>query len=160
MGWNMKDSESGFDQVDRQIVALLGEDGRAASNEIARKLDVSEGTVRNRIRRLADSGSLKIAAQVNPDILPDKALAILEIKVAVTKDLTKTAKRIASLPGVCSVYIVTGGMDIMAEVLVDAKFGLVDFIDKHLASVPGVVSTESHMVMKQYNKWPSGICSV
>ena len=151
----MKAIDQHFDRTDREIIALLHDDGRITNNEIARKLGVSEGTVRNRIKKLSDTGALKITGLINPDFLPDKQLVLLQIKVALSKDLKSIAEKISALPGVISVYIVTGRMDIAAEIFVDSKFGLIEFIGTHLASVEGVVSTETHMVMKHYNKWIS-----
>ena len=37
--------------IDISIVELLGEDGRMSNSEIARRLDVSEATVRQRLKR-------------------------------------------------------------------------------------------------------------
>lgn len=149
----MKATELSLDGTDLRIVAMLGGDGRCGNNEIARKLGVSEGTVRKRIKRLTDSGAIRVEALVNPDVLEDRHLALLEIKVAVSKELESVAEKIAALPGVVSVHIITGGMDIMAEVLVESKFGLIEFIGTHLASVNGIASTETHIVMKHYGKW-------
>ena len=149
----MKDIKENFDGTDRKIIAMLRDDGRMTNNEIARTLKISEGTVRNRIKKLTDDGAIRITGLVNPDFLPEKHLVLLEIKVAVSKDLTRIAEKISELPGVISVYIITGRMDIMAEVFVESKFGLIEFIGTHLASVDGIASTETHVIMKHYNKW-------
>ena len=149
----MKDMNEKFDETDRKIIAMLGDDGRMTNNEIARNLGISEGTVRNRIKRLTEEGAIRITGLVNPDFLPEKHLVLLEIKVAVSRDLKRIAGKISELPGVTSVYIITGRMDIMAEVFVESKFGLIEFIGTHLASVEGIVSTETHVIMKHYNKW-------
>ena len=149
----MKDIKDKFDSTDRKIIAKLRDNGRMTNNEIARSLEISEGTVRNRIKKLTEDGSIKITGLANPDILPQKHLVLFEIKVAVSKDLKRIAEEISGLPGVISVYIITGRMDIMAEVFVESKFGLIEFIGTHLALVGGIVSTETHVVMKHYNKW-------
>lgn len=149
----MKDIKGKFDETDRKIIALLRDDGRMTNNEIARTLEISEGTVRNRIKKLTEDGAIRITGLVNPDFLPEKHLVLLEIKVAVSRDLKSIAEKISELPGVISVYIITGRMDIMAEVFVESKFGLIEFIGTDLASVEGIVSTETHVIMKHYNKW-------
>ncbi|OGV52401.1 MAG: hypothetical protein A2X49_13535 [Lentisphaerae bacterium GWF2_52_8] len=151
----MKLIQENFDELDKQIIGMLRDDGRMTNNEIARSLGVSEGTVRNRIKKLSESGAVRIAGLLNPDFFPDKHLVLLEIKVAVSKDLKRIAEQIAAMPDVVSVYIITGRMDIMAELFVDSKFGLIEFVGTQLASVDGIVSTESHVIMKHYNKWIS-----
>ena len=46
------------DDLDRRLLALLREDGRASTAALAERLKVSRGTVQNRIDRLQRSGLL------------------------------------------------------------------------------------------------------
>jgi Lrp/AsnC family transcriptional regulator for asnA, asnC and gidA len=48
------------DAVDEGIMALLRDDGRLSNREVARRLDVSEGTVRQRLKKLLDAGAIRI----------------------------------------------------------------------------------------------------
>lgn len=48
-----------LDRTDQEIVEMLRVNARATNTEIARKLQLSEGTVRKRISRLLKSGVLK-----------------------------------------------------------------------------------------------------
>ena len=41
-----------MDELDRKITSILQQDGRASNDSIARKLNVSEGTIRRRLKRL------------------------------------------------------------------------------------------------------------
>ena len=56
-----------LDDTDRAILAALRENGRATNSEIAGRLDVSEGTVRNRIGKLTGSGFLSVEGLVDPN---------------------------------------------------------------------------------------------
>jgi Lrp/AsnC family transcriptional regulator for asnA, asnC and gidA len=141
------------DEIDRKLILLLSENGRLKNNELADQLAVSEGTVRNRLKRLSSSGNFRVRAMVNSEAVTDKQLVILGIKVAVTRDLKQIADQIAQIPEVDSVMITSGRFDIMIEAWVQVKSGLIQFIDGHLAKVEGIVSTESFMVMKSYDKW-------
>ncbi len=141
------------DPVDRQIITLLNRDGRTTNKEIAAALAISEGTVRNRIRQLSQAGLLRIAGLINPDDSPTRQLLLLGINIACSRDLTRKADEIAKLEGVQSAYITAGRYDIIAEVWVDAKGGLIHFLSKTLAGVSGITSTESFLIMKSFNKW-------
>ena len=55
-----------LDETDRAIVARLREEN-ANNVDLARELGVSEGTIRQRLKRLKDSGILKVAAGIDPD---------------------------------------------------------------------------------------------
>jgi Lrp/AsnC family transcriptional regulator for asnA, asnC and gidA len=141
------------DETDRQMIRILNQDGRITNNDIAAQLNVSEGTVRNRIKKLSDAGLLKVAGLINPDDSPDKQLMLLGVNITSSKDLTKKAAELAKLPNVESAYITAGRYDIMVEVWIDAKGGLIEFLSKTLAKVEGIASTESFLVMKSFNKW-------
>ena len=142
-----------LDDTDKKIIRLLGEDGRAANNDIAKKLSISEGTVRNRIKKLESSGFMKVLGLINPDKVADKQLCFLGVKVALSKDLAATAEKIAKLNNVKAVYISTGRYDIVVEAWLDVKFGLVNFLSGSLATISGVVSTESFLIMKSFKRW-------
>lgn len=143
------------DAVDRRLIDHLNRDGRATNKELAARLRVSEGTVRNRIRKLTADGKLRVAGLINPDDSPDKQLMLLGINIACSRDLSKKAAEIARLEGVQSVSITAGRYDMIAEIWVDAKGGLIDFLGKTLARIEGISSTESFLVMKSTNKWIS-----
>jgi Lrp/AsnC family transcriptional regulator for asnA, asnC and gidA len=142
-----------MDRVDKKIIACLVEDGRISNNEIARVLKISEGTVRNRIRRLSESGALKISGMTAPDSLPDKELVLIGIKVAVSRDLTDIAEKISLLPEVQAASIITGRYDIMVEALLKVKSGPIDFLYGSLSKIQGITATETFMIMKSFNKW-------
>ncbi|MFA7231560.1 MAG: Lrp/AsnC family transcriptional regulator [Victivallaceae bacterium] len=142
-----------MDDIDIKIIEMLNEDGRLNNNEIARRLSVSEGTVRNRIKKLNDSSVLKVTGLINPDLMPEKQLFLLGVRIAASKDLTRTAEMISNLKGVLSVYITTGRYDLMVEVWLPVKHGLIDFIGGPMSTIDGVVSTESFLAMKSLKKW-------
>jgi Lrp/AsnC family transcriptional regulator for asnA, asnC and gidA len=142
-----------IDAIDRRIVALLNRDGRIGYKAMAARLGISEGTARNRLQKLAAAGRVRVTGQINPDDAPAKQLMLLGIRIACSKDLAKKAAEIARLDGVLSAHITAGRYDILAEVWVDAKGGLIAFLGQTLARVSGIASTESFLVMKSFNKW-------
>ena len=46
------------DSVDQALIAILRADGRASIATLAKQLNVSRGTVQNRLDRLVDSGAI------------------------------------------------------------------------------------------------------
>jgi len=45
-----------YDEIDRKILEILHENGRTKFTEIAKSIQKTEGTVRNRIKRLQENG--------------------------------------------------------------------------------------------------------
>ena len=142
-----------LDKTAKEIIALLKDDARITNKEIAGRLSISEGTVRNRIKALLDEGQLKLTGLTSPDKNQKKQLVMLGISLAASKDLQNKAEEIAGLPEVKSTSITTGRYDILVEVWVDVKYGLISFLSDSLSKVDGVVSTESFIIMKSFNKW-------
>jgi len=142
-----------LDAIDRGIVEALRADGRANNSAIAARLGVAEGTVRQRVRKLTDAGVVKISALVNPEIISEHQLCMIGMKVAESKQLEISAQAVNQLPEVRSVAIVTGRYDLLVEVLVDSNHGLIRFLSESLASVPGIESSETFLLLKTYDKW-------
>ncbi len=140
------------DEVDWSIIRLLREEYEN-NNAIARKLGVSEGTVRQRIRRLKEADILRVRGQINPDILEEQQLALIGINVGPAGKLETKAREIAALSHVQSVSIASGRYDVLAEVLVSSNKGLVDFLTHQLSTVDGLISSETFLLLKSYNRF-------
>ena len=55
-----------MDPIDAEIIKILQDDGRASNAGIARKLMVSEGTVRRRLKKLVEDEFIQIIALPDP----------------------------------------------------------------------------------------------
>jgi Lrp/AsnC family transcriptional regulator for asnA, asnC and gidA len=142
-----------LDDTDRGIIEALRHDGRATNSAMADALGVTEGTVRQRMRKLIDAGVFRVGGLVNPEIMPDHQLCVVGIKVAESKQLENRAREVRLLPEVRSVAIVTGRYDLLVEVLVPSNQGLIQFLSGSLASVRGIASSETFVLLKTYDKW-------
>jgi Lrp/AsnC family transcriptional regulator, regulator for asnA, asnC and gidA len=140
------------DQTDWKIISILKE-GYVPNNTIARKLGVSEGTVRARLKRLKEAGILQIRALINPDVLENQQLVIVAIRVAESKLLERKAEELSRLSNVLSVSIASGRYDLIAEVLLDSNRGLVRFLTEELSTIEGILASESFIMLKSYQKY-------
>jgi len=141
-----------LDDVDTKIIARLRKEN-INNSALAQELGLSEGTVRQRIKKLKESGVLKIMALINPDSLVNKQLTAISVSIKETRLLDAKAKEISELDGVLSVSIVSGRYDLIVEALVDSNHGLVKFLTETLARIDGVSHTESFLMLKNYNKY-------
>jgi Lrp/AsnC family transcriptional regulator for asnA, asnC and gidA len=60
------DGDRPLDQLDRDIIRLLQQNGRRSNTEMARTLSVTETTIRNRVTRLVDEELINIVAVPTP----------------------------------------------------------------------------------------------
>lgn len=141
-----------LDDIDLRIAKHLGEDGRLSNRELARRIGVSEGTIRQRLGRLLRSGALRVCAQASMECMPDSFFAIVGLKIE-GRRLNECVKRISALPAVLTTLIVTGRYDIVAMVLAPSRHTLVDFVADRLSTVPGVRDSETYVVLRSKGQW-------
>ena len=127
----MTDRSSPKDALNQEIIRLLQDDGRMPFKDIAKKLDVSEGTVRNRVKWMKEANLLKIVALADPVEIRYKTDAMIGIKVSNSSNSKEVAMRLAELPEVVYIVWVSGRFDLLAEVVCDSKMGFQEFLENH-----------------------------
>lgn len=138
------------DALNQQIVRLLQEDGRRPFNEIATVLNVSEGTIRNRVNGMRQAGHMQIVAIVDPGALEYRTDAIVCIRVGATSTPTAVAARLGQLDEVVYVLWVTGRFDLMIEMVTDEPDGLSRFLEDHIHDQPDIAEAETMMGLKNF----------
>ncbi|MFP4152110.1 MAG: Lrp/AsnC family transcriptional regulator [Alkalispirochaeta sp.] len=141
-----------LDQRDWEIIELLRA-GTISNSAVAKELGVSEGMIRQRIKRLRELGILSLRGLINPEILANRQVVWLGANVTESRLLDQKAAEIAQLDDVLSVSIVSGRFDLVIELLLDSHHGLVDFLINELARINGITRTESFVTLKTYSKF-------
>src|SRR5512136_3106900 len=127
----------GLDEIDRQIISILQQDGRVSFAQIAKQLKVSAGMIRIRYSRLAEMGVLRVVAITNPLRMGYQTMAMIGIK-ADGKALLDIADKIAALEEVIYLIIVSGTYDIIAEIVCRDQAHLLQFLTDRLYKIEGV----------------------
>lgn len=140
------------DEIDWKIIECIRKEHKN-NNAIARELGVSEGMIRQRLKKLKEAGVVKISGLINPDVLENKMLALIAANLPDGAKLIEKANEITSFDEVLSVSASTGRYDIMIEVLVESNKGLVKFITESLSKVEGVAATETFVMLKTFGKY-------
>jgi Lrp/AsnC family transcriptional regulator for asnA, asnC and gidA len=130
------------DQLNRAIVRLLQEDGRLPFKTIAEKLDVSEGTVRNRVGWMKRSGMLRIVAVADPTAMNYRADAMLGVKVAPGSTPAKVAERLAVHPEVVYILWVSGRYDLLVEIVCESDADFLAFLSEQCFDQEDIASLE------------------
>ncbi len=138
-----------LDETDRRIVARLQYDGRMPFTDIAAELDLSEGAVRRRVKRMIESGVLQIVGVVEPQYLDWQAAGMIGVTVQ-AGEVDAVAHQIAQFPEVSYLFMASGGFDLFAEVYCKDMDHFVSFLNQKLQKVPGVQRTETFMILKMY----------
>ncbi|MEO1494586.1 MAG: Lrp/AsnC family transcriptional regulator [Pseudomonadota bacterium] len=138
------------DELNQRIVRLLQDDGRRPFNEIAAALNVSEGTIRNRVNGMRQAGHMKIVAIVDPRAVEYRTDAIVCIRVSATATPSAVADRMSALDEVVYVLWVSGRFDLMVEIVTDEPDGLAQFLEAHIHNQPDIAETETMMGLKNF----------
>lgn len=140
-----------LDNIDRQIISELQKDGRMAFSQIAGRLNVSPGMIRQRYNRLVELGFLKVVAITNPLRMGFKTMAMIGIRVDGSK-LLEVAGKVAGLDEVIYMIIVSGRFDMFAEVVCRDHEDLLRFLTEKLSTIDGVRESESFMHLKIFKE--------
>ena len=154
---------SEVDTLDRAIIALLMEDGRMSSAEIARRVGaISERSVRYRVDRLVREGVIRVGAIVNPKAVgfPVVADVWLEIEPG---HVLEVAHKMVELEETSFVACATGEQDISIQVYARDNEELYRFVTEVLGNVPSVRKTNTILlpvVLKDVYDWlvPESAC--
>jgi DNA-binding Lrp family transcriptional regulator len=126
-----------LDDTDQAIIALLRQDGRMPYRAIARELEVSENTVRARIRRMEESDTMRVVAVTDIEAAGYGMLLAIGVQVEGRSPET-VAREMAAIAEVFSVNVVVGAQDIEILVVARDQAALNELITDKLGAVPGV----------------------
>ena len=138
-----------LDEKDRAIVSILQYDGRTPFTKIAEELNITEGSVRQRVKRLIDSRKLQIVGIAPPKEMGWNEAGIIGINVQADR-ITEVAEAIAQLPEVTYLIQAAGEFDLFAEVYCRDRDHFVTFLNNRLQKIPGVDRTQSYLILKMH----------
>ncbi len=138
-----------MDDLDQAILEHLRRDGRAGYSAMARDMGTSEGTIRARVKRLCEDGTI-LGFTVRTQGADVRAL--IELQAASNTDVESIARRITAWREVEAVWEVTGDLDLMVMAHLETPQHLNDLIDR-IRGIDGVTGTRSRLVLREYSHW-------
>jgi Lrp/AsnC family transcriptional regulator for asnA, asnC and gidA len=135
-----------LDELGQKIVQELQVDARQSYREIGRKLRVSEGTVRNRVKSMLKTGAIKISAVPNPEQLGLNFMCIMGIEVKVGT-AESVEERLIKSPNVYYLCGCTGDIDIIGVFLFHGSPEFDQFVKNEIAGIPEIIRTSTFVVM-------------
>lgn len=136
-----------FDDVDWQILEHLSKDARISNREIALALELAEGTVRGRIKRLQANKMIKITAVTRFVGSQQPVMAYIGVRVDLHR-IAEVAERIAELPFIGFAATMLGRYDILAITVVKDGAELVRLVNEEIMSLAGVRHAETTLAVK------------
>jgi DNA-binding Lrp family transcriptional regulator len=138
-----------LDSIDRSILRLLQDDGRASIRSVADRVHVSRANAYARINRLIDDGVIRgFTARVDHERAGQTASAYITLKI-VQNSWRTVRDQLRALPGVAHMALVSGDFDVLLLVHTRDNRALRDLVFTRIQTIPEVVSTRTLLVFEE-----------
>jgi len=135
-----------LDDIDKRIIKVLEDDARTSLRKISELVDVSLGTVSNRVKRMEKNGIIRgYSVILDPDKIGWELNVVIGLRIQKGR-LIEIQERIAKDSRVHGVYDVTGDFDSMVIARAKNRKDL-DDLSKNVLSIDGVERSITHLVL-------------
>jgi DNA-binding Lrp family transcriptional regulator len=141
----------GLDPVDRALIAVLLEDGRAGIHDLATATSTTPSTVERRLRRLRSSGVLELVVDVDRRALGLPVRTLLWVTVP-PKDIDTTGRTLASHPETAFVAATTGRTNLYATVLTPDVQSYYTYLTTRLGAIEVIRDVESAPCIREIKR--------
>ncbi|OHD70197.1 MAG: AsnC family transcriptional regulator [Spirochaetes bacterium RBG_16_49_21] len=144
------------DEIGEQILEILRKDSKVDSDEIARQINSTADKVKKYVKKFEeDRIILGYHTSINwQRIRLNEVKALIEVKVIPERKVgfDSVAEAIYRFPEVSSVFLLSGGYDLLVQVEGENLREVAQFVSEKLATIQGVQSTVSHFLLKKYKE--------
>ncbi|MFB6892844.1 Lrp/AsnC family transcriptional regulator [Kitasatospora sp. NPDC056327] len=145
---------SRLDRVDRAILRLLQQDGRASIRSVAERVHVSRANAYARISRMVEDGVIRgFTARVDHERAGQGASAYITLKI-VQNSWRTVREQLLALPGVAHIALVGGDFDVLLLVHTADNHALRELVLNRIQSIPQVLGTRTMLVFEETDQVP------
>jgi DNA-binding Lrp family transcriptional regulator len=139
-----------------RLLTLLRQNARASLEELARELHSTPVAVGEMIAKLEQEGVI-LGYQTIVDGQTgggSQVTAVVEVRITPEREggFDRLANRIAKFSEVQSCYLMSGGYDLLVIAEGATLQEIATFISEKLATIKGVLSTQTHFRLKSYKE--------
>jgi Lrp/AsnC family transcriptional regulator for asnA, asnC and gidA len=139
---------SDLDEVDLKILALLKEDSRRSFQDIAKDIEMTDVTVRRRVKDLMQKGIIKkFTIETDSQKLGRGLQGLIRIEMKVSEQ-KKIMTDIVKFEEVDEAYYLAGKCGLWVKVDLEGMEKLEDFIKDKLSMIDGITNIDTCIVLK------------
>jgi DNA-binding Lrp family transcriptional regulator len=148
------DEQRPLDRIDRAIVRLLQQDGRASVRSVAERVHVSRANAYARIARMVEDGVIRgFTARVDHERAGQAASAYITLRI-VQNSWRTVRGQLLELPGVEHIALVGGDFDVLLLVHTVDNRALRDLVLNRIQGIPEVLGTNTLLVFEETDRTP------
>lgn len=137
-----------------EMLSILEKNARIGLKDLAVMLGISEIEAANKIAELEKEGVIcGYQTLIDWDKTSiEKVTGLIEVRIAPQRGqgFDSMAERISNYPEVKTVYLISGGFDLLVILEEKSLREIANFVSDKLASLDNVLSTATHFILKKY----------
>ena len=137
-----------------ELLSIIEKNSRIDISELAVRLGVEEAKVVEELERLEKENIIcGYHTLINWEKTSnEKVTALIEVKVTPQRGqgFDRIAERIYNYPEVKSVYLISGGFDLLVTLEEKSLKEIAGFVSDKLSTLDSVISTATHFILKKY----------
>ncbi|WP_174297823.1 Lrp/AsnC family transcriptional regulator [Sphingomonas bacterium] len=140
-----------FDRIDRQIMALLQDDGRMTNVDLAERVGLTAPPCLRRVRALEEAGAIRgYHAELDAGRLgfPITVFAMVSLQSQAERDLAAFEEHVATIPEVRECHMLNGEIDFILKIVAHDLRTFQDILTTHLTPAPNVASVKTSLTIR------------
>ncbi len=140
-----------LDRFDREILNVLGEDGRISIADLARRIGLSKSPTQTRMKRLETEGFITgYRALVDPIRLGLDHVAFVEVRMTDTREAALAAfnSAVAKVPEIEQAHMIAANFDYLLKIRTRSMAEYRAVLAEKISALPHVASTSTFVAME------------
>jgi DNA-binding Lrp family transcriptional regulator len=146
-----------LDQIDRNILAILQDEGRITNVELAGRVGLTAPPCLRRVRTLEETGVIRgYHAELDPATLGFgiTVFAMVSLKSQAEADLLAFEEHVAALPEVRECHMLNGEIDFVLKIVAHDLQAFQILLTSQLTSAPNVASVKTSLTIRTAKQIP------
>ncbi|WP_326524135.1 Lrp/AsnC family transcriptional regulator [Sphingomonas sp.] len=140
-----------FDRIDRQILALLQDDGRMTNVELAERVGLTAPPCLRRVRALEEQGAIRgYHAALDPASLgyTITVFAMVSLKSQAEADLAAFEQHVATIPEIRECHMLNGEIDFILKIVATDLRSFQELLTTQLTPAPNVSHVKTSLTIR------------
>ena len=141
-------STTSLDELDFSVLSLLQKDGRMSFTVMAKETGASISTIRTRVTRLIEEGTIRIIGRVQPEKIGFNAYASIRISVRPANKIDHVVQELLKYREVSFLALISGDFDLEVDIMCRDNEHFIEVVNERISNIEGVYKTTADMYLK------------